>query len=104
MVRLTHVEFAVDPAVMGGVLCFAGTRIPVDVVVGMTRQGLSHEQVAAEFPGLTAALVEAAVETASPGHGCGCVEVDAATGLRADDLALLARTCCRGEWDHAERE
>ena len=74
MARLTHVEFSVNPDIISGTLCFAGTRIPVATVVGLVRKGWSAAEVAADYPGLTPEIVEAAVETSAWGDECagGC--------------------------------
>lgn len=38
---------------MGGVPCIRGTRIPVATVVGMIAEGMSVEEIVADFPQLT---------------------------------------------------
>lgn len=42
--------FAQDPAVMGGRLCLAGTRVTVRAVEELIEQHLSDEEIAAELP------------------------------------------------------
>lgn len=37
---------------MGGVPCISGTRIPVTTVVAMVAEGVSVEQIIADFPQL----------------------------------------------------
>jgi uncharacterized protein (DUF433 family) len=44
---------------MGGVPCFAGTRITVATVVGLVANGLSVEEIRTEYPQLTADDVQA---------------------------------------------
>ena len=38
---------------MGGVPCIRGTRIPVTTVVGMIAEGMTVEEIVADFPQLT---------------------------------------------------
>lgn len=38
---------------MGGVPCVRGTRIPVATVVGMVAEGMSTDEILADFPQLT---------------------------------------------------
>lgn len=45
-------RISVDHRVMGGVPCISGTRIPVATVVGMVAEGMSIEEIVAEFPQL----------------------------------------------------
>ena len=47
MVRIT-----IDPAVMGGVPCLRGLRIPVATVVDMATGGLTAQQIVEELPPL----------------------------------------------------
>ena len=44
---------------MGGVPCVTGTRIPVATVVGLVANGLTTEEIIAEYPQLTSADVTA---------------------------------------------
>jgi uncharacterized protein (DUF433 family) len=43
----------VDPEVHHGEPCIAGTRIPVRMIVGSLADGLTIEQIVAEYPQLT---------------------------------------------------
>lgn len=45
-------RISVDHRVMGGVPCIRGTRIPVATVVGMVAEGMSTDEIVAEFPQL----------------------------------------------------
>ena len=38
---------------MGGVPCVRGTRIPVATVVGMVAEGMTTDEILADFPQLT---------------------------------------------------
>ena len=52
-------RITVDHQIMGGVPCVAGTRIPVATVVGLVANGLSTEEIIAEYLQLTPADVQA---------------------------------------------
>ncbi len=49
----------VDHRIMGGVPCVAGTRIPVATVVGLVANGLTADEILAEYPQLSIADVQA---------------------------------------------
>ena len=55
----------VDPAVMAGVPCLRGLRIPVATIVNMVAGGLTAEQIVEEFPPLEIADVAAALRFAA---------------------------------------
>ncbi len=50
---------------MGGVPCIRGTRIPVATVVGLIAQGRSVQQILIDYPQLSDADVQAALEFAA---------------------------------------
>jgi len=50
----------VSPDVMGGAAVFAGTRVPIDIVLGSIAAGSSMERLKASYPFLTDAHVQAA--------------------------------------------
>jgi uncharacterized protein (DUF433 family) len=52
------------PEIMGGAVCFAGTRVPVKIVLGALEAGDSFEQLQLAYPFLTQAHVDAAREFA----------------------------------------
>jgi uncharacterized protein (DUF433 family) len=52
-------RISVDHRVMGGVPCVAGTRIPVTTIVGLVANGLTTDQILAEYPQLSLADVQA---------------------------------------------
>jgi uncharacterized protein (DUF433 family) len=58
-------RIAVDHQVMGGVPCVTGTRIPVATVVGLVANGLTTDEIVAEYPQLTPADVQACLEYAA---------------------------------------
>jgi len=49
-----------DPAVLCGQAVIAGTRVPVSVVLDCLGAGMSADQIAADYPGLTSEGVRAA--------------------------------------------
>ena len=49
-----------DPEIMDGVLVFAGTRVPISVVLGSMAAGLPLERIQASYPFLTEAHIQAA--------------------------------------------
>ena len=50
---------------MGGVPCVAGTRIPVATIVGLVAQGLTADEIVAEYPQLAHDDIRAALEFAA---------------------------------------
>jgi uncharacterized protein (DUF433 family) len=50
---------------MGGAPCIRGLRIPVATVVGMVAEGMSTDEILADYPDLEAADVRAALEYAA---------------------------------------
>lgn len=57
---MTRPLISSDRAVKGGVPCFAGTRVPIEVVLPCLEQGDSMVALTRAYPFLTAALVRAA--------------------------------------------
>ena len=51
---MTFERITVDPAVMGGMPCLRGLRIPVASVVAMVADGLTVAQIVDELPDLVA--------------------------------------------------
>ncbi len=49
-----------DPEVMGGLPCFAGTRVPIDTVLASLDEGLALEEVCKSYPFITEGHVSAA--------------------------------------------
>lgn len=50
----------VDPEIMGGSPCFAGTRVPVEIVVASIDKGIDWVELVSAYPFLTEAHVTAA--------------------------------------------
>jgi uncharacterized protein (DUF433 family) len=55
----------VDPSVLHGAACFAGTRIPVTVVLDNLADGATPAQILLQYPGLHAEHVKAALAYAA---------------------------------------
>jgi uncharacterized protein (DUF433 family) len=56
---------AVDPQVMHGTACIAGTRIPVSVVLDNLAPGMTSDELLAEYPTLTQEGIGAALAYAA---------------------------------------
>lgn len=54
-----------DAAIMAGVPCIRGTRIPVATVVGMVAEGMTVDEIRADFPQLVAEDVREALQFAA---------------------------------------
>jgi uncharacterized protein (DUF433 family) len=50
-----------QPDIMGGLVCFAGTRIPVETVWAYAAEGFGVEYILLEYPALDRRDVEAAL-------------------------------------------
>ena len=55
-----HPRISIDPAVMVGKPCIAGTRMPVDLILRELGDGLGVEEVIAAHPFLTVEDIRAA--------------------------------------------
>jgi uncharacterized protein (DUF433 family) len=55
-----HPRISIDPAVMGGKPCIAGTRMPVSMILEELGDGLTPEEVIAVHPFLTPEDIRAA--------------------------------------------
>jgi uncharacterized protein (DUF433 family) len=53
-----------DPAIMGGVPVLRGTRIPVSLIFENLADGMTIDQILAEWPSLTRGLVEQVLQEA----------------------------------------
>lgn len=58
-------RITVDPAVMGGVPCLRGLRIPVATVVNMVAGGMTAQQIVDELPPLELDDIAAALRFAA---------------------------------------
>ncbi len=55
----------VDHRIMGGVACIKGTRIPVATVVGLLAEGVTSNEIMADYPQLTAEDIRDALRFAA---------------------------------------
>ena len=62
---MKFVRITVDPLQMGGVPCIRGLRIPVATVIEMIADGMTTNQILAEFPDLEAADIDEALHFAA---------------------------------------
>jgi uncharacterized protein (DUF433 family) len=58
-------HISVDPNVMHGVACIAGTRIPVSVVLDNLAAQVPEERLLVEYPSLTSESIRAALAYAA---------------------------------------
>lgn len=58
-------RISIDHRIMGGVPCIRGTRIPVGTVVAMVAEGMTADEIIADFPQLTADDVKDALRYAA---------------------------------------
>lgn len=78
----TPARVSLDPGVMGGTPCFAGTRVPASMVLGRVDSGEGWAQLVSDYPFLTEQHIAAAREFVA-GHPDSNVmtEAEAATLL-----------------------
>ncbi|HRC87691.1 MAG TPA: DUF433 domain-containing protein [Thermoanaerobaculia bacterium] len=58
-------HISVDPKICHGQACFAGTRVPVSVVLDNLAAGVSAEEILRSYPSLTADSLRAAIAYAA---------------------------------------
>lgn len=58
-------HIATEPNILRGVACFAGTRIPVTVVLDNLADGVAPSAILRQYPGLRAEHVHAALSYAA---------------------------------------
>ena len=61
--RLTRIMTSLtrsDPEVLGGALCFRGTRIPVHLIAELLCQGAPEDELLEDYPSLSRTMIEAA--------------------------------------------
>jgi uncharacterized protein (DUF433 family) len=63
--EVTFTRITVDPAVMGGVPCIRGMRMPVATVVAAVADGMTVPEILVEHPDLTAEDVAEALRFAA---------------------------------------
>ncbi len=65
MARPWQERVVIEPDLHHGDPCIKGTRIPVSVIVGSLADGLSYDQIRAEYPQLTLEDIQAALAYAA---------------------------------------
>ncbi len=60
-------RITVEPDKMGGVPCIRGLRVPVATVVGMVAEGMTADEILADYPDLEAGDVTEALRYAAAG-------------------------------------
>jgi uncharacterized protein (DUF433 family) len=58
-------RITIEPDKMGGVPCIRGLRIPVATVVGMVAEGMSVDEILADYPDLEAEDIREALQYAA---------------------------------------
>ena len=59
------IHIAADPAIMHGMVCFRGTRVPVSVVLDSLADGATPEQILHQYPSLKPEHIPAALAYAA---------------------------------------
>ncbi len=62
---MEHSRISIDPEIMGGKACIAGTRVPVHIILGHLGSGATVEELAAGYPFLTEVDIQAAMAYAA---------------------------------------
>ena len=52
----------IDPEIMHGALCFAGTRVPLTIFLDNMAEGMSVEDFTRNYPTITKAQIRAVIE------------------------------------------
>mgnify|MGYP001254156073 CR=1 FL=1 len=62
---MKHPRIAIDPEIMGGKACIAGTRVPVHIILGHLGSGATALELLGGYPFLTEADIQAAMAYAA---------------------------------------
>lgn len=62
---MRYTRITVDPGQMGGMPCIRGLRIPVATIVGMLAEGMSEDDILADYPDLQQADIREALRYAA---------------------------------------
>ncbi len=62
---MTHTLISIDPDIMGGKACIAGTRVPVHILLGHLGSGATVADLLEAYPFLTDADIHAAIAYAA---------------------------------------
>jgi uncharacterized protein (DUF433 family) len=84
----TPAAVSVDPETMGGIPCFAGTRVPVSMVLRRVDSGEDWAQLVSDYPFLTEEHVAAARTFVADHPGTDAVTQ---TGRAGDGLVIVER-------------
>lgn len=60
-----HKFISVDPEIHHGEPCITGTRIPVSIIVGSIADGMTFDEILAEYPQLKEESIKAALAYAA---------------------------------------
>jgi len=63
-------RITVNPQQMGGLPCIRGLRIPVSRVVTMVAEGMTHQQILADYPDLEEEDIREALDSAGSLSRC----------------------------------
>lgn len=63
--RVMFNRISIDPRVMGGTPCVAGTRIPVAMLVRMVAEGITTQDILGDYPQLEAEDVQQSLRYAA---------------------------------------
>ena len=63
--RMAFQRITIDHRIMAGVPCIRNTRIPVATVVGLVAEGVTIDEILADYPQLTSKDVEEALRYAA---------------------------------------
>jgi uncharacterized protein (DUF433 family) len=62
---MKYTRITIDPAQMAGVPCIRHLRIPVSTVVGMVAEGMTFDEILADYPDLEAEDIREALHYAA---------------------------------------
>ncbi len=64
----------IDPDIMHGKLCFAGTRVPLSIFLDNLAEGMGIEEFLENYPSVSREQVQAVVDNKEKReHICGCL-------------------------------
>lgn len=62
---MVHPRITIDPDIMGGKACIAGTRVPVHIILGHLGSGATVQELLVSYPFLVEADIQAAMSYAA---------------------------------------
>jgi uncharacterized protein (DUF433 family) len=72
---MTFTRITTDPGLLGGVPCIRGLRVPAATIVGMVADGMTTEEILADFPYVEAEDIAEALQFAAEAVRMGCLPV-----------------------------